>query len=249
MNVYDLESFLGRLLKWLAAAVGLSLMILLLLNIFGPSLKGTPPDQAIMDIAGLLDAAADVGERRITTVDFVDRPLFRQDRRPPPDTMGSATNRDKAEAMLQDSEKVESLDGVTATGVFASGDTSGVFLKAEGAGRSRVQVGDDYQGWVLASVDASGANFVAGARRARVDLKLNFNPVIASEPFTPVAGAASDDSTTFIGETGNSGADSRPESAENGEDNAGAPRQALTFDSMMQDRMRGRETQERERSE
>ena len=249
MNVRDLKSLLDRLLKWLAVAIGVSLVILLLLNVFGPSAKGTPPDQAILDIAGLMDAATDVSERRITTVDFVDRPLFRPDRRPPPERAASATNQDKAEAMLRDSEKVESLDGVTATGVFASGDASGVFLKAEGGERSRVQVGDDYQGWVLASVDASGANFVAGARRARVDLELNFNPVIPSEPFTPVTGAASDDSTTFIGETGNSGADSRPESAEKGEDNADAPRQALTFDSIMQDRMRGRDAEERQRRE
>ena len=249
MNVDDCESLLRRLLKWLATAISVSLLVLLLLNIVGPSLKGTPPDQAILDIAGLMDAATDISERRITTVDFVDRPLFRPDRRPPPERVASATNQDKAEAMLRDSEKVESLDGVTATGVFASGDASGVFLKAEGGERSRVQVGDDYQGWVLASVDASGANFVAGARRARVDLELNFNPVIPSEPFTPVTGAASDDSTTFIGETGNSGADSRPESAEKGEDNADAPRQALTFDSIMQDRMRGRDAEERQRRE
>ena len=248
MNVRDLKSLLDRLLKWLAVAIGVSLVILLLLNVFGPSAKGTPPDQAIMDVEGLLDAAGDFGERRITTADFVDRPLFRPDRRQPPDLVSTSTKA-QSESALESIERVESLEGVAATGVFASGHTSGVFLKAEGGERSRVQVGDDYQGWVLASVDASGANFVAGARRARVDLKLNFNSVIASEPFTPVAGAASDDSTTFIGETGNSGADSRPESAENGEDNAGAPRQALTFDSMMQDRMRGRETQERERRE
>jgi len=151
--------------------------------------------------------------------------------------------------MLQDSEKVESLDGVTATGVFASGDTSGVFLKAEGGERARVQVGDDYEGWVLASVDANGADFTAGARRARVALELNFNPVVLAERLTLDADVASDNSSTSTGETGKSGADTRPDSADKGEDNAGARRQALTFDSMMQERMRGRDTQERERRE
>ena len=117
MNIFELESLLGRLLKCLAAAIGVLLMVLLLLSIFGPSVKGTPPDQAIMDVARLMDAASDFRERRITTVDFVDRPLFRVDRRPPPDLVPNARVA-KPEEALADSEAVEALDGVTATGVF-----------------------------------------------------------------------------------------------------------------------------------
>jgi hypothetical protein len=245
MIVHDLESLLPRLLKWLAAAIGVSLVVLLLLNIFGPSAKGTPPDQAILDVGGLMDDATNFGKRRITTVDFVDRPLFRPDRRQPPDLASNVTTA-KPEAAPEGGEAVESLDGVTATGVFASGDTSGVFLKAEGGERTRIQVGDDYEGWVLASVDATGANFLAGDRRARVELVLNFNPVVLVEQLVaPVAEVGSDDSSTFNAEAGNSGAETRPESADKGEDNAGAPRQALTFDNMMQDRMLGQEAQER----
>ena len=136
-----------------------------------------------------------------------------------------------------------------ATGVFKSGDTSGVFLKAEGGERARVQVGDEHEGWVLASVDASGADFTAGARRARVALELNLNPVVLAERLALDADVASDNSSASTQENGKSGADTRPESADKGEDNAGAPRQALTFDSMMQERMRERDTQERERRE
>jgi hypothetical protein len=248
MNVYDLESFLSRLLKSLAAAISVSLTVLLLLNIFGPSVKGAPPDQAIMDVAGLMDAAGDSRERRITTVDFVDRPLFRPDRRQPPDLVSTST-KTQSDAALESSEKIESLEGVMATGVFASGDTSGVFLKAEGGERSRVQVGDNFEGWVLQSVDATGANFMAGGRGARVALQLNLNPVVLADPVAPDANLASDNSSASTGETSTSGADSRSGSADKREDNGGAPRQALTFDSMMQDRMRGRETQERERRE
>ena len=247
MNVRDVEALLSRLLKWLAAAIGVSLMVLLMLKLVDPSVEGTPPDQAILEI-GSLTNDADLSERLITTVDFVDRPLFRIDRRPPPDLVPSVTGT-KPEKALANSEAVESLDGVTATGVFKSGDTSGVFLKAEGGERARVQVGDDYEGWVLASVDANGADFTAGARRARVALELNFNPVVLAERLTLDADVASDNSSTSTGETGKSGADTRPDSADKGEDNAGAPRQALTFDSMMQERMRGRETQEPERRE
>ena len=43
MNVRDVESLLSRLLKWLAAAIGVSLMVLLVLKLFDPSVKGTPP--------------------------------------------------------------------------------------------------------------------------------------------------------------------------------------------------------------
>jgi hypothetical protein len=201
-----------------------------------------------MDVAGLMTSAGDSGERRITTVDFVDRPLFRPDRRPPPE-LASTTNAAKAEAAPSSTEAAESLKGVTATGVFASGDTSGVFLKAEGGERSRVKVGDEYEGWVLGSVDASGADFMAGGRRARVALELNFNPVVLAERVSLDADVAGDNNSASAAEMGQSGAGTRSESAEKGEDNAGTPRQALTFDSIMQDRMRGRETQERESRE
>lgn len=247
MNVRDVEALLSRLLKWLAAAIGVSLMVLLVLKLFDPSVKGMPPDQTILEIASLTDDA-DLSERLITTVDFVDRPLFRIDRRPPPDLVPSATRTKPGEA-LANSEAVESLDGVIATGVFKSGDTSGVFLKAEGGERARVQVGDEHEGWVLASVDASGADFTAGARRARVALELNLNPVVLAERLALDADVASDNSSASTQENGKSGADTRPEPADKGEDNAGAPRQALTFDSMMQERMRERDTQERERRE
>ena len=253
MNVSDLESFLSRLLKWLGASIGISLVVLLLLNIIEPSVKGTLPDKAIMDVEGLMSVTRDLGERRITTVDFVDRPLFRPDRRQPPDLV-STTTAAKTEKVPEDGEAVESLDGVMATGVFASGNTSGVFLKAEGGGRSRIQVGEDYEGWVLASVDATGANFTAGARRARVPLELNFNPVVLVEQLAAsVAEVGGDDASNFNAESGKAGADTHSESADKGEDNAGAPRQALTFDSIMQERtqerMREREAQERERRE
>ena len=249
MNIQDIESLLNRLLKWQGVAISFLLMALILLKFFGPSATGTPPDRAIMDVGGLMDDAKNFGERRIITVDFVDRPLFRPDRRPPP-ALASATDSAKAEAAREDSEVAEPLRGVTATGVFASGDTSGVFLKAEGGERSRVQVGENYEGWVLASVDATGANFVAGARRARVALELNFNPVVLAEQLVDtVAEVGSDDSSNFKAERGKSGADTHSESADKREDNGGAPRQGLTFDSIMQERMRGRETQERERRE
>lgn len=250
MNASYVELQLGRLLKWLGAAIGVSLMVLLLLNVIGPSVKGTPPDKAIMDVEGLMSVTRDLGERRITTVDFVDRPLFRPDRRQPPDLASTATAAKTEETAPEDGEAVESLDGVMATGVFASGDTSGVFLKAEGRGRSRIQVGEDYEGWVLASVDATGANFTAGARRARVPLELNFNPVVLVEQLAAsVAEVGGDDASNFNAESGKAGADTRSKSADKREDNGGAPRQALTFDGIMQERMRGRETQERERSE
>ena len=248
MNVSDLESRLGRVLKWLGAAIGVSLVILLLLTVIGPSVKGTPPDEAILEIGSLMDEA-NRSERLITTVDFVDRPLFRPDRRQPPDLALNVTT-EKPEAVAEDAEAVESLDGVVATGVFASGEVSGVFLKSEGGERSRIQVGEDYEGWVLASVDATGANFTSGARRARVALELNFNPVVLVEQLVAsVAEGGSDDPANTSTQTGSSSAATRSGSVNSGEDNAGAPRQALTFDSIMQERMRGRETQERERRE
>jgi len=211
MNVLNVEAVLNRLLKWLAVAIGISLLFLILLKIIGPAVKGTPPDQAILDVEGLVEAAG-FSDRRITTVDFVDRPLFRPDRKQPPDLALTAIAA-KPEAALVTSEAVESLDGVIATGVFKSGDISGVFLKAERGERSRVQVGDNFEGWVLASVDASGADFTAGARRARVALELNFNPVVLAERLTLDADVASDNSSAPTGEAGKSDADSRPESA------------------------------------
>ena len=90
---------------------------------------------------------------------------------------------------------------------------------------------------------------MAGARRARVALELNFNPVVLAERVSLDADVASDNNSASAGEMGKSGADTRSESVDSGEDNAGAPRQALTFDSIMQERMRGRDTQERKRSE
>ena len=248
MNVSDFESFLSRLLKWLGASIGISLVVLLLLNIIGPSVKGTPPDQAIMEIGSLMDDAG-LSERLITTVDFVDRPLFRPDRRQPPDLMTTSTKA-QSDAARESTEQAETLEGVSATGVFASGDISGVFLKTEGGERSRIQVGESYEGWVLASVDATGANFTSGGRRARVALELNFNPAVLVEQLVAsVVEDGSDNSANFDAEAAKSATDTTSEARDSGEDNADAPRQALTFDSIMQERMRGRETQERERSE
>lgn len=247
MNVLDVEVVLNRLLKWLAVAIGIFLLALILLKIIGPAVKGTPPDQAILDVDGLMDAAS-FSDRRITTVDFVDRPLFRPDRRPPPEVVPAANNPND-DLVPVDNQLAESFRGVIATGVFASGGSSGVFLTADSGERSRVQVGDGYEGWVLASVDETGANFVAGARRARVDLRLNFNPVLLAEPVSPVAEVESSGALISDRETGESSADSRSESAEKGEDNAVAPRQRLTFDSIMRDRVRAQETQEQQSSE
>lgn len=247
MNVLDVEAVLNRLLKWLAVAIGIFLLVLILLKIIGPAVKGTPPDQAVLDVKELMSAAG-FSDRRITTVDFVDRPLFRPDRRPPPEVVPAANN-PSDDLVPVDNQLAESLRGVIATGVFASEDISGVFLATDSGERSRVQVGDGYEGWVLASVDETGANFVAGARRARVDLRLNLNPVLLAEPVAPVAEVESSDAAISDGETGESSADSRPESAEKGEDNAVAPRQRLTFDSIMRDRVRAQETQQQQRSE
>ena len=246
MKAQDLEARIDQFLKRLAIAIAVAMLLLLGLKLVGPSVEGTPPDPAILDISALTGSGSAAIDRQVATVDFVDRPLFRTDRRPPPERQ-SSSNETKAEAAsaAQD-ETTESLEGVTATGVFSSGDMSGVFIKVEGGQRSRVRVGEDYEGWLLESVDAAGATFVAGARRARVDLLLNFNPALLAEPTTFLESNAPADAPT---ESAKSNSDMRSELADKGEDNAGAPRQALTFDSMMQERMRGRETQERERRE
>ena len=245
MKTQALETRINRLLKRLAIAIAAAMLLLLGLKLVGPSVEGTPPDPAILDISALTGSGSAVIDRRVATVDFVDRPLFRTDRRPPPERQLSS-NEAKAQAASARDESTESLEGVTATGVFSSGDLSGVLIKVDGGQRSRVTVGEDYEGWLLESVDAAGATFVAGARRARVDLLLNFNPALLAEPTTPLESNAPADAPT---ESAKSSPDTRSDLADKGEDNAGAPRQGLTFDSMMQERMRGRETQERERRE
>lgn len=97
------------------------------------------------------------------------RPLFWSSRRP----LESEPQADvvaQAQADQEKKQKPGKIDGVKLTGVFGSGEATGIIVLAKGKKR-RVMVGEEIDGWNLKSVDPSEAVFTSSGREARLALK------------------------------------------------------------------------------
>lgn len=121
------------------------------------------------DAAGAIDAAAS---------DFVQRPLFAENRRPPP--VVDAT-------VVEPVVAAESVDmqGYTLLGVFGAGERSGVIL-GDGKDRHRMTVGEIHADeWLLESVAPRSAVF-SNRRRAGVTAELFLQLAEVTGKVTPV---------------------------------------------------------------
>ena len=140
-----------------------------------PSVDSVPPSESLLtDLSGPLSTLDKPVP--LASFDFVDRPLFRADRRPAPKVLVDSTPAPKREPM----QETEKLEGFSLTGVFSSGVVQGVMLRSDDGDRIRVNLGDTLEGLTLRSVDSRSAVFVSGNASDQNEVRLAM--VLASIP-------------------------------------------------------------------
>ncbi|MBN9429530.1 MAG: hypothetical protein J0H09_23800, partial [Burkholderiales bacterium] len=164
-----------------ASALGLLILVALALvagiavQVRNGELQWTPPEQVSPDPSSLQPASrrppprasiAELGET-------VERPLFAQTRRPPPPPAPPAPPEPKPEP--------DPLANIVLLGLYDNGEGSGgAIVRAEGKVH-RVQVGQEFGGWRLASIDGRTV-VLTGPRGRRNELVLKHQPQMAAPP-------------------------------------------------------------------
>ena len=129
-------------------AIGGGATISLALFLVTPKVDPFPPSElTVLSEASFQQAEAD------GSLDFIFRPLFLKDRRPP-EPIPDLEAREAPPPVVV----VQSLDGVELLGVFASGDNAGIIILREGE-RQRVYAGEALMGWTLTHVNSRKAIF------------------------------------------------------------------------------------------
>ena len=96
------------------------------------------------------------------SLDFIVRPLFLVNRRPPEEMAVAPPAVDVEPA---DEASVVALDSYALIGIFASGDLAGVILKDAQDNRYRLYVGETLEGWRLTGTSLRAARFEDGTGR------------------------------------------------------------------------------------
>lgn len=161
-----------------ASALGLLILIALALvagiavQVRDGELQWTSPDRVPPDPSSLQPASrrpppraglAELGET-------VERPLFAQTRRPPPPPPPPAPPEPKPEP--------DPLADVVLLGLYGSGEQGGAIVRAQGKVH-RVQLGQQFGGWRLASIEGRTV-VLTGPRGRRNELVLKHQPQMAA---------------------------------------------------------------------
>ena len=122
----------------------------------------------------------------LDSVDFVFRPLFAADRRPPEDLSAPLEVEDASEEAAAEWR----LDGVNLIGVFASGDAQGAILRKTDGTRFRLTEGEEVDGWRLQRVEPRAAVFASGSGGGLVEDRIEMSVVSLVGPSQPVRESA-----------------------------------------------------------
>jgi len=169
------EFIVRRSIQALGGLLALGAMWVAFSIAWPPTVDSVPPSESLLTN---LPASLSTLDKPVplASFDFVDRPLFRADRRPAPETLVDSTPVPKRKPM----QETEKLEGFSLTGVFSSGVVQGVMLRSDDGDRIRVNLGDTLEGLTLRSVDARSAVFVSGNAGDESEVRLAM--VLASIP-------------------------------------------------------------------
>lgn len=121
------------------------------------------------------------------SLEIESRPLFWASRRPVTEVQQASGSGPGREKPKQTGTKAKYLKGMKLVGVFAQ-EREGVALIVRGDKRFRLTVGAEFEGWELASIDSSGAEFRSGAEVQRLEIQRTNLPVGSdgAETVTPL---------------------------------------------------------------
>lgn len=153
MTVQSILSWPGRRLKPIGVACLAALASLVVNGFWLPTVKPIMPAELSSTNGGSLGDQSRGGE---DSLDFIFRPLFLADRRPPERVVDAPTSADNEVVVPADTP---ALDSYTLVGIFSSGDLAGVILKDAQEQQFRLYTGESLEGWRLTGTALRAATF------------------------------------------------------------------------------------------
>ena len=163
---------------------------------------GTPravlPSNALFEPVSLAQTLSS-SRPKLSSLDFVFRPVFAPDRKPRRPDLPS----EDYEALVasgSDADVVESIDGINLLGIFGSGEVSGVIVRLDNGERQRLLVGESIKGWTLSSVDSRRALLQAATgEEARLEMAYATDQLILATEVEGESGSAIPQATATDG--------------------------------------------------
>ena len=172
------------LIRWsvgvLVTAMILAVVVLLLPNVPRP----VPPSPDLFEPVDT-DKILSQSRPELSSFDFIFRPVFSTQRRPPASPEKVAESDVKEGDLAEADMAVKSMVGSRLLGIFGSGEVEGAIVRLDNGQRRRLSIGDKLDGWTLQSVSAREIRFVAESGEvADLDMILSQSqqPVIEPKP-------------------------------------------------------------------
>ena len=123
----------------------------------GPPKAVLPSDDLFASVE--IEEALAASRPELSSFDFIFRPVFALNRKPPaqPTVVASAAD----QAATAAASEAESIDGVSLLGIFGSGEVSGAIVRLDNGERRRITVGESVKGWKLSAVESRRARLRA----------------------------------------------------------------------------------------
>ena len=227
-------------LRVAAVAAALGGLWIVSAALVSPGLDASPPPESILEVDGLVAEEDPRSEPNPKSIDFIMRPLFRADRRP---LVVEKVVQEVATQTELMGDAPGSLEGVELIGVVSSGEMTSAILRTTDGKRVLLRAGQEFEGWVLQSVEARQAHFSSAASSAAQPKVLQMAilappgrvQAVPSEQETPPSQGAADGSVEGSGDdTANDAVAGDQQDAQETEDGPG-----LTFEAL--DRQRRKE--------
>ena len=135
-----------------AMALGISYALLA-----GPPKAVLPSDDLFAPVE--IEKALAASRPGLSSFDFIFRPVFALNRKPP--VQPGVTEIAADQALTDGVSEVESIDGVSLLGIFGSGEVSGAIVRLDNGERRRITVGESVKGWKLSAVESRRARLLA----------------------------------------------------------------------------------------
>ena len=154
-----------------ASLVGGAVMLVVVYMLLAGTPKPVLPSSALFDPVSI-EQTLSSSRPELSSFDFIFRPVFALNRKPPvqPD-LPSAEEAAALAALESDAVVVESIDGVNLLGIFGSGEVAGVIIRLDNGERQRVVVGESIKGWRLEAIQSRRALLQAATgEEARLEM-------------------------------------------------------------------------------
>ena len=159
-----------KTLQLSAGAAGGAMTLALLYALVAGTPKPVSPSSELFEPV-TLEQTLSSSRPELSSFDFIFRPVFALNRRPP--EQPDLPSEDEAALAAEEAEPVvvESIDGVNLLGIFGSGEVAGMIVRRDNGARQRVVVGESIKGWTLDSIGSRHALLQAATgEEARLEM-------------------------------------------------------------------------------